>query len=523
MDHSQSVPNGHVQQHNNHGSAFNNFLDGHQPFSDDAYGVPEDNGAAAAFDLTWNPELFLAQQPASNFPHQSPSPGPGFEHGARQQHSSTPGFGGIQSTLSPSPFNQSQAYDNRSLMQQSYDPRSMSRVLPSPSYPYQSTTYEQNQNYPNRDQMISPSQFQRPVSNASMMLGAQQQPRPSPTMTPSYGSQPNQSTYQSMDPRNMHRAGYQNPELNHYAAFNEQPQQPASQFISPQMLTTSGMRGGAEYQHQLHGQSSQQVPGSASPYMNNLFSADHRMYQTPQSFQQSIAPAYTMQGIETKAASGMPSTSTFQGVFIPPKPLKAKVPKDPNAPKKPRGRPRKDGKPPKVKKDGEASSSEESDSEDELQIEEPEPEITPAPLTLAPPTDFKARAVYDAVSAVWSPRNLPAKTEKVKAGGQLYSDTIKKLRDAWKPENEALTAAENANNSAKVAMLKEKVEAYRDTLKKILDRTDLYGHPAHLRQYVSPCPIPLPISILPHPLEGHLCKSLHGCFADISSACCGIV
>ena len=293
----------------------------------------------------------------------------------------------------------------------------------------------------------------------------------------------------------MHRAGYQNPELSHYTAFNDQPQQPASQFISPQMLT-SGMRGGAEYQHQLQGQSSQQIQASASPYMNNIFNADHRMYQTPQSFQQSIAPAYTIQGGETKAAAGMPSTSTFQGVFMPPKAVKAKLPKDPNAPKKPRGRPRKDGKPPKVKRDGEASSSDESESEDELQIEEPEPELTPAPLTLAPPTDLKARAVYDAVFAVWSPRNLPAKPEKVKAGGQLYSDTIKKLRDAWKPENEALTAAENANNTAKVSMLKERVEAYRDTLKKILDRTDQYGHPAHLRQYVFPTPIPLPISNL---------------------------
>jgi hypothetical protein len=488
MDHSQNGPNGHVQQHNNHGSAFNNFLDGHQNFPEDAYGVQEDNGNTADFDLSWNnPELFLAPQQTSTYPHQSPSPGPGFDQGARQQHSSTPSFGGIQSTLSPSPFNQTQAYDSRSLMQQSYDPRSMSRVLPSPSYSFQSPAYDQSPIYSSRDQMISPSQFQRPISNASMMLGAQQ-PRPSPTMTASYGAQPNQSNYQSMDPRNMHQQGYQNTELSHYAAFNEQPQQPASQFVSPQMLTASGSRGGAGYQHHLPGRSVQQVPATVSPYMNTLLNGDHRMYQTAQSFQQSLAPAYTMPGIEGKAGAAAPSTSTFQGVFVPAKPVKAKMPKDPNAPKKPRGRPRKDGLPPKVKKVGEASSSEESDSEDELQIDEPEPEITPAPLTLALPTELKARAVYDAVSAVWSPRNLPARADKVKSGGQLYSDTIRKLKDAWKPENEALTAAENSNNTAKVAMLKERVEAYRDTLKKILDRTDQYGHPAHLRQYVSPYP-----------------------------------
>jgi hypothetical protein len=490
MDQLQDGPNGHVQQqHNDHGNAFHNFLDGHQPYQEDAFGVTDTNGSAADFDLAWSPELFLAPQQTPTFPHQSPSPGPGFDQGTRQQQSSTLNFGGIQSTLSPSPFSQAQAYDNRSLMQQNYDPRSMSRVLPSPSYSYQSPAYDQNPVYPSRDQVISPSQFQRPVSNASMMLGVQQ-PRPSPTMTTSYGVQPSQSNYQSMDPRQMHRQGYQNTDLGHYAGFNDQSQQPASQFVSPQMLTASGMRGGATYQHHLPGRSLQQGPTSVSPYMNTLLNGngDHRMYQTAQSFQQSLAPAYPMQGVEAKAGMTAPSTSTFQGVFIPPKAVKPKLPKDPNAPKKPRGRPRKDGMPPRPRNVGEPSSSEESGSDDELQIDEPEPEITPAPLTLAPPSELKARAVYDAVSAVWSPRNLPARADKVKSGGQLYSDTIRKLRDAWKPENEALTAAENANNTAKVAMLKERVEAYRDTLKKILDRTDLYGHPAHLRQYVSPCP-----------------------------------
>lgn len=492
MDQLQDGPNGHVQhQHNDHGNAFHNFLDGHQPYQEDTFGVTDANGPAADFDLAWNPELFLAPQQTSTFSHQSPSPGPGFDQSTRQQQSSTPNFGGIQSTLSPTPFSQTQAYDNRSLMQQSYDPRSMSRVLPSPSYSYQSPAYDQNPVYPSRDQVISPSQFQRPVSNASMMLGVQQ-PRPSPTMSTSYGVQQSQSNYQSMDPRQMHRQGYQHTDLGHYAGFNDQSQQPATQFVSPQMLTASGMRGGAAYQHHLPGRSLQQGPTSVSPYMNTLLNGngDHRMYQTAQSFQQSLAPSYPMQGLEAKAGMNASSTSTFQGVFIPPRVVKPKVPKDPNAPKKPRGRPRKDGMPPRARNVGEPSSSEDSGSEDELQIDEPEPEITPALLTLAPPTELKARAVYDAVSAVWSPRNLPARADKVKSGGQLYSDTIRKLRDAWKPENEALTAAENANNTAKVAVLKERVEAYRDTLKKILDRTDLYGHPAHLRQYVSPCPGP---------------------------------
>jgi hypothetical protein len=485
MDHqSQSGPNGHVQQHYDHGSASINFMDGPVTSTDDAYGAPEDN-----FDFTWSPELFQAPQQTPTFTHQSPSSAQGYDHNARQQQSSTPDFGGISSTLSPSPFSQTQAYDNRSLAQPSYDPRSTSRVLPSPSYPFQPQPYAQTPNYPSGDQMQSPSQFQRPLSNASIMLGAQQHQRPSPTAAQSYSSQPTQNHYQNMDPRQMHRPGYQGVDMGHFASFNEQPQQPMSQFISPQMLTANGIRGGAGYSSQIQSpQQGQQMAGSVSPYMTSLYNGDPLMYQTAHSFQQSLSPGYTMPIAQATTSASGPTTSTFQGVIVPPKAIKPKVPKDPNAPKKPRGRPRKDGTMPKAKKDGEASSSEESDSEDELQIEEPEPEITPAPLTLAPPTELKARAVYDAVVAVWSPRNQPASSEKVKKGGQLYSDTIKNLRDAWKPENEALTAAENANNGPKVAVLKEKVEAYRDTLKKILDRTDQYGHPAHLRQYVYPPP-----------------------------------
>ena len=488
MDRSQNGPNGHVQQHNNHGSAFSNFLEGPQSYTDDAFGVPEDSGNAPNFDFSWSPELFQDTQPTPTFSHHSPSPAPGFDQSSRQANPSTSNYGGIQSTLSPHPFSQPQAYDNQSLAQAPHDPRSLSRALPSPSYPFQSQAYQQNLSYQGRDQLLSPSHFQRPLSNASMMLGAHQDQRPS-SVNQNYASSTNQSPYQSMDPRQMHRPGFQSVEMGHFSGFNEQPQQTANQFVSPHMLTASGMRGGGGYQHSVQSQQQGQASiGPSSTYMNTIYGGDPRMHQTTQSFQQSIAPAYTMQGVQRKATATGSSTSTFQGVIVPPKAIKPKLPKDPNAPKRPRGRPRKDGSLPRLKNEGEPSSSEQSESEDELQVEEPEPEITPAPLTLAPPspTDVQARAKYDAVAAVWSPRNLSANPEKVKSGGQLYSDTIRKLRDAWKPENEALTAAENANNAAKVAILKEKVQSYRDTLKQILDRTDQYGHPAHLRQYVLP-------------------------------------
>ena len=95
--------------------------------------------------------------------------------------------------------------------------------------------------------------------------------------------------------------------------------------------------------------------------------------------------------------------------------MKVKAPKDPNAPKRPRGRPRKDDTTPRVKKEGQdSSSSSESGSEDDLEIDDEPPEPRPALLVVTPPSDLGSKALYDAVQAVWSPRNKPAVGDNIR-------------------------------------------------------------------------------------------------------------
>ena len=160
-----------------------------------------------------------------------------------------------------------------------------------------------------------------------------------------------------------------------------------------------------------------------------------------------------------------------------PKPRK---PKDPNAPKRPVGRPRKDGSIPRVKSDvpGAASPSD-SDSE-ELEIEEVA-EPKPALLSNGPPPTPEGKAIFDAVTAVWSPRNKPSNPEKVRDGLALFSDTIRNLRDAWKPKNESFQQAELAN-SPTAPDLKMAVARQRTVFETAIKQSLEYGHEAHIRE-----------------------------------------
>jgi hypothetical protein len=160
-----------------------------------------------------------------------------------------------------------------------------------------------------------------------------------------------------------------------------------------------------------------------------------------------------------------------------PKPIQ---PKDPNAPiKRPRGRPRKDGRPPEQKKSSGSSS-------DELEIEEEEPEMTPAIISVSMPSDLRGKNTYQAVQAVWSPRNKPVEPDKVRSGIAQFGDIIRSLRDNWKSWNEQLRKAElpDATDAAMVPKFKEEVAQYRSTIESVMQRALLFGHPAIVKRYV---------------------------------------
>lgn len=160
--------------------------------------------------------------------------------------------------------------------------------------------------------------------------------------------------------------------------------------------------------------------------------------------------------------------------------------KDPHVPKKAKAA--KKGASAALKSDGHASDadSDADSSGDELTIEDEEPEMTPAVLTVSAPTDERGKAIHDAVSAVWSPRNKPALAETIRSGIAGFGDTIRSLRDAWKLKNDNLRKAElpDSPTASEANKLKEEAARYRSSMEVVMSRSLTFGHPAVVKRYV---------------------------------------
>ncbi|PYH48619.1 uncharacterized protein BP01DRAFT_371548 [Aspergillus saccharolyticus JOP 1030-1] len=129
------------------------------------------------------------------------------------------------------------------------------------------------------------------------------------------------------------------------------------------------------------------------------------------------------------------------------------------------------------KVDGTANSESETDSSDsELEIEDPTPE-EPSPLPAIRPSEPEAAAKYDALKAVWSPRNRRPNVDKVKSALVAFKDVVKTVRDAWKDSSQAMKAAENTGNNEKAAQLKKEVVLQRRLMEVVVCATLETGHP----------------------------------------------
>ncbi|GLA77068.1 hypothetical protein AtubIFM55763_008949 [Aspergillus tubingensis] len=128
------------------------------------------------------------------------------------------------------------------------------------------------------------------------------------------------------------------------------------------------------------------------------------------------------------------------------------------------------------KLDGQSASSSESDSSDEsdLEIEEPE-EVSPLPPTR--PSEPEAAARYDALKAVWSPRNRHPNVDKVKSALVAFKDVVKAVRDSWKESSQAMKVAENKGDNDKAAQLKKNVVLQRRLMDVVVSTTQEQGHP----------------------------------------------
>ena len=334
-----------------------------------------------------------------------------------------------------------------------FDQRQLGRPNPSPAAFQQHSQYFQPNAF--RDQHIAPApSLQQPMRQQSGSPASfHQQPAQSPYFH--YGQQVN---------RNSPLSGV---DMNPFQMYPDNQNRPL--MINPSLLQhTNGISDmSTEAQKQ-------KMPTFAYSGMGML---------TPTM----MRPVHPQQSQVRPGLAPMPvSTAGQQGMLVPaqgPRPVgrpkKIKVPKDPNAPRRPRGRPRKDGSIRSPRADGEASSSDYT-SDDELEIEEA-PEPLPDLLRSIPQADSNDKLIFDAVSAVWSPRNLAANPDKVRHGIGLFADTVKKLRDIWKARNEKFKTADNENLPS-ASVLKQEVSTYRNLMEQLVRECLKFGHPNHLQK-----------------------------------------
>ncbi|KAL4900794.1 hypothetical protein BDW74DRAFT_90284 [Aspergillus multicolor] len=121
-----------------------------------------------------------------------------------------------------------------------------------------------------------------------------------------------------------------------------------------------------------------------------------------------------------------------------------------------------------------SSGSDSYESDSDLEIQEPE---EPSPLPFSRPAEPEAAANYDALRAVWFPRNRRPKADKVKTALVAFKDVVKNLRDSWKETAQALKAAENKGESNDTINLRKKVALQRRLMNVVVSATLDRGHP----------------------------------------------
>ena len=186
-------------------------------------------------------------------------------------------------------------------------------------------------------------------------------------------------------------------------------------------------------------------------------------------------------------------------VAKPEKVTKPRQKKDPNAPKKPKSRARKD-----QPKTSTSTSTTEIESDAEMEVL---PEQKPPILLGDPPEDPVKHAEWDTVQAVWSPRNKPATADRIRNGIASYGELLKRLRNEWETQNEALKKAE-LNNSP-TDDLRRRVTDSRRIVEHVMVTTLEWGHPSHIRKYVRTYPLVSPLA----------CS---GVFRGVKLSCVGI-
>lgn len=136
----------------------------------------------------------------------------------------------------------------------------------------------------------------------------------------------------------------------------------------------------------------------------------------------------------------------------------------------------------KISDKKQASLSSESESSDDSDLEVLPEEPSPIPSTR--PSDPVAAAQYDALKAVWFPRNRRPDVDKIKSALVAFKDVVKAVRDVWKEKSQAMKVSENKGENDKAAELKKDVVLQRHLMEVVVNTTLDRGHPIIVEKYV---------------------------------------
>lgn len=134
------------------------------------------------------------------------------------------------------------------------------------------------------------------------------------------------------------------------------------------------------------------------------------------------------------------------------------------------------------KQAGDRSSSSSDSDDSDIEITLPPEELSPIPETR--PSDPLGAARYDALRAVWSPRNRSPNAEKVKNALVAFKNVVKAVRDTWKELSQAMKTAENQGENDKATQLKNEVVFQRRLMDVVVSTTLEMGHPMIVEKYV---------------------------------------
>ena len=129
--------------------------------------------------------------------------------------------------------------------------------------------------------------------------------------------------------------------------------------------------------------------------------------------------------------------------------------------------------------DSEEGSEYSTGSDEDLEDDDP------SPLPSSRPSDPTKAIEYDALKAVWAPKNKILPADVIRSSLADYWDLMRRLRDQWKSEAASLQQAELRPENTTTAQLRESVNEKRRLIESCIRTALIHGHRDIIERYVN--------------------------------------